>query len=1549
MVAFAKGQLEAAYLPYSITKLTCFSEIENRIRLHGTLTQITEASFTADMELFSYDGKPLVKIEGFHARMTDPKHLQQMLSNQTGLDVTSWFYQLCWQLKPLEKTEDLLPNTLLIVSYTNEKVEGLQAKTVKPDQAVQEIAESQASVVLWFVTGNDALKEVLSFVQAIGKLNQKPRLFFITRGIQPIGSINSLEVSPFNGFFKTLTLEMRSLDCRHIDLGKDEPFPLKELGALDQEVQVAYRQNVRYVPRLLPAKNAKRSGKDLLIPMTKAFILETTARGPLENLYLKGTENNPSPDPQDILIEVKAAGLNFRDVLFAMGFQVGPTIPLGGECAGIVKEVGPKVTVFKPGDRVFGMTTGCFASHAVGPAAYFIPMPEQLSYEEAAGLPVVFATAHYCLKDLAHIKAGDKVLIHAAAGGVGLAAIQIAKLVGAEIFATASPGKQDYLRALGIEHIYNSRNLDFAQEILRDTKNHGVDIVLNSLSGEGFIEKSLSACHSGARFIEIGKRNIWSKEAIKEARPDIDYFIFALDEMMIHQLEEVAKLLQDISREFHNKNYHPLQIECFPIAEAQTAFEYLQRAKNIGKVILTIPERTQLKIDPAGSYLITGGFGGLGQKVAEWLIGQGAKHIVLAGRKISQTGEFPTVKIEPIAIDISQKSEVISLMQKFGTEWPELKGIVHAAGLLDDGIIQSQNWSRFEKVFAPKIQGSWNLHEASLSKPLDFLILFSSLASIIGNPGQTNYAAANAYLDALAYYRREKGLPAVAINWGNWGEVGLVAHLIDRHRSTGFIALKPAEAMKAFELAIQQPYPQITIANVNWKVLSNPQALLNELAPSKPKEPQLPILLQRLSEALPLERKDILQEYLQRTTSKILGTTSLNPEIGFFEAGMDSLMAEELQERIQADIGTLHKFPTTLSFDYPSINKMTGYFEQHIFPLMGIKTEAKTIKKSVSTDLLVEEEIAIIGLGCRFPGGANSPSLFWDLLKEGYDGISEIPQERWDVNAHYDSDPEAPGKMYVRRGGFLNLPIESFDAQFFGISSREAEYMDPQQRLLLEVAWEALEDACINPHSLKGSETGVFMGLCSHDYFDLITKVNQSDLRNAYLASGNAASVLAGRLSYILGLQGPSMVLDTACSSSLVAISMACKSLQRGESQLALAGGVNVLLNKDLTIDFCKAHMLAKDGYCKAFDADADGYVRSEGCGVIVLKRLSDAIQNGDPILAVIRAADINQDGASSGLTVPNGESQAALIRKALKYANLEPKDIDYIEAHGTGTSLGDPIEVGALGDVFSGRTGQPLYLGTVKTNIGHLEAAAGIAGVIKTVLALNHEIIPPHLHFHQLNPRISLESIPAKIPIEITSWPHSNRSRIAGISSFGFSGTNAHVIIEEPPIREFAKNAVDRPMHLFTLSAKTEAALDQLIHLYQEEMPHEDLADIAFTANTGRAHFSDRIAVIAKTREELLNYLQTGKYQISHVASKPLKIIFIFTGKTSESTELMKTSSVFKEAMERSHGLFECAFAELLKSWGITPDYVAGEGRGDVIAAITAGIITLEEGLEKA
>jgi acyl transferase domain-containing protein/thioesterase domain-containing protein/SAM-dependent methyltransferase/acyl carrier protein len=638
-------------------------------------------------------------------------------------------------------------------------------------------------------------------------------------------------------------------------------------------------------------------------------------------------------------------------------------------------------------------------------------------------------------------------------------------------------------------------------------------------------------------------------------------------------------------------------------------------------------------------------------------------------------------------------------------------------------------------------------------------------------------------------------------------------------------------------------------------------------------------------------------------------------------------------------------------------------------------------------------------MACRFPG-ASCPDSFWRLLAEGRDAITEVPADRWNVDEFYVPETGTPGKMNTRWGGFIDK-IDRFDAEFFHISPREAALMDPQQRLLMEVAWEALEAAGVPPRSLAGTQTGSFVGISSGDYATQL--VGHGGQTSAYAGTGVSHAIAANRLAYHLDLQGPSMAVDTACSSSLVAVHLACQSLRARECDLALAAGANAILTPELTIVFSQAGMMSPTGRCRTFDADADGYVRSEGCGVLVLKRLADAMADRDPIAVVVLGSAVNQDGRSNGLTAPNGRSQQRVIRQALGNAGIKSSDLQYIEAHGTGTPLGDPIELEAIKAVLLPERlpDQTCYVGSVKANIGHLEAAAGIAGLIRTALALQRGKVPPQVHFKTLNPQVSLAQTPLHVATHLEDWPRTDRPRRAGVSSFGFGGTNAHVILEQAPLRTRTVAGLERPAHVLALSARTEKGLNALARQYADYLEGDGaerpVADICFTSTSGRSHFNHRLAIPLTSRpersrlaESMRTWAETGlaKDRMIHkIVQSPARprLVFLFTGQGAQyagmARQLYETEPVFQEALERCAGLLEphldhpllsiifpddggdaridhtafgqpalfsleYALCEMWRAWGISPDAVLGHSLGEYAAACVAGAFSLEEGL---
>jgi acyl transferase domain-containing protein/acyl carrier protein len=673
----------------------------------------------------------------------------------------------------------------------------------------------------------------------------------------------------------------------------------------------------------------------------------------------------------------------------------------------------------------------------------------------------------------------------------------------------------------------------------------------------------------------------------------------------------------------------------------------------------------------------------------------------------------------------------------------------------------------------------------------------------------------------------------------------------------------------------------------------------------------------------------------------------------------------------------------------------TGQSDHRALLRRALATVDEMQKRLDASERAQRQPIAIVGVGCRFPGGVNTPEQFWQLLREGRDPVTEVPRDRWDADAYYDPDPDAPGKSYTKWGAFLDN-LDQFDPAFFGNAPREAIGMDPQHRLLLEVSWESLERAGYAPSRLAGSKTGVFIGLAAMDYAYLQMRHGELSDLDLYFGTGTSHSIAAGRLAYTFDFRGPAVAIDTACSSSLVAVHLACQSLRFGECDMALGGGVNVMLGPEASVATSRGRMMSFAGRCHTFDAAADGYVRAEGCGLIVLKRLTDAIADRDTILGVIHGSALNQDGRSNGLTAPNPQAQEQVIRAALADSGIDASEIGYLEAHGTGTPLGDPIEMRALGAVFGSNhtAAQPLMVGSVKTNIGHLEAAAGIAGLIKVILAMQHHEVPPHLHLRTPNPYIPWNELPITVPTTITPWTAPPGGRlVAGLSSFGFSGTNAHMILAEPPAAAAQTETVaERPAHVLTLSARTETALERQVAAYTEHLKTGDprqFADVCFTAADGRAAFPERVAVVAATAEEAREKLSrgTGLIRGAYHRSDPPGVVFLFTGQGAQyagmGRELYRVWPAFTEAIDRCAAILEplmdrpllsvlfpasaedarlvdntlytqpalfaleYSLAQLWMSWGVTPIAVLGHSLGEYVAACVAGVFDLESALK--
>ncbi|ROO52181.1 tylactone synthase [Micromonospora sp. Llam0] len=1018
---------------------------------------------------------------------------------------------------------------------------------------------------------------------------------------------------------------------------------------------------------------------------------------------------------------------------------------------------------------------------------------------------------------------------------------------------------------------------------------------------------------------------------------------------------------------------------------------------------------------PRGTVLVTGGTGALGAQVARWLARTGAEHLVLISRRGAQAPGAVELEADLLALgaavtivacDVSDRAALATVLEAHPPT-----AVFHTAGALHDGVLDTLTLAHAEAVFRPKADAALLLDELTRHRDLDAFVLFSSITGVWGNGGQAAYAAANASLDVLAEQRRAAGLPATAIAWGLWGGGGMAEGVGEQNLNRrGITAMDPDGGIRALQRALDRDDVCVTVADVDWADFAPrfadlrlgrlfdgvPEAKSALDARRADAATQTSGLAQRVGSMSESERQQVLLQLVRTEAAAVLGhdtVEAVTPGRAFKAAGFDSLTALELRNRLNTTTGLT--LPSTVVFDHPSPSALASFVEE---ALTGAIPEPVV---SVATGTApVDEPIAIVGMACRYPGGADTPEKLWDLLLNKADVIGPAPDDRgWDVDSFFDPTPGAAGKSYVRDGGFV-YDAGFFDAEFFGISPREALAMDPQQRLLLETSWEALERAGIDPEALRSSRTGVYSGLTHQEYAARLHEAPHEF--EGYLLTGKSVSVASGRVSYALGLEGPAVSVDTACSSSLVALHLACQGLRLGECDVALAGGVTVIAAPGLFVEFSRQGGLSVDGRCRAFGGGADGTGWAEGAGVVVLERLSVARERGHRVLAVVRGSAVNQDGASNGLTAPSGVAQQRVIRDALVAAGVAADEVDVVEAHGTGTRLGDPIEAEALLATYGrGRSGGPLWLGSLKSNVGHTQAAAGVAGVMKMVLALRAGVLPATLHVDEPSPFVDWSSGSVELLSERRDWPVTGRPRRAAVSAFGVSGTNAHLILEEAPFVEgsvsvggvgVGDSVVRRlPVVPVVLSGRSEVALRAQADRLRGVLGGARLVDVGWSLVSTRSVFERRAVVFGADSvvvDRGLAAVASGDVGVGGVVFRGSGglsgggVVFVFPGQGAQwvgmGARLMDESPVFAESMVECAGVLSefvdwdllevvrgggvdlfgrvdvvqpvswavmVSLARLWRSVGVVPSAVVGHSQGEIAAAVVAGVLSLSDG----
>ncbi|MFD6868517.1 type I polyketide synthase [Streptomyces koyangensis] len=1354
---------------------------------------------------------------------------------------------------------------------------------------------------------------------------------------------------------------------------------------------------------VLAARLAKaRPG--LVPPAEGAWRVGVSVRGAVENVGLVGADDVVGVLGRgEVRVAVRAAGVNFRDVLNVLGMYPGEVL-VGGEAAGVVVEVGPGVSRCGVGDRVLGFFGGAMGPLAVTDERLVAPVPAGWSFVEAASVPIAFATAYYALVDLAGVGAGERVLVHAVAGGVGMAAVQVAGYLGAEVFGTASPGKWG-VTGLGVERLASSRDVSFEGVFRERLGGGGVDVVLNALAGE-FVDASARLLVPGGRFVEMGKADVRDEGSL----PGCVYRAFDLGEA---GPERIGEILGEVLELFARGVFRLPPVRVFDVRRAGDAFRFVSQARHVGKVVLSMPREW----DAGGTVLVTGGTGALGALTARHLVREhGVRHLLLAGRRGAEADGAAelTAELRGLGADVTLAScditdpEAVAALLAGVPERHPLTAVVHVAGVLDDGLVASLTEDRLATVLAPKTAAAV-LHEATAGADLAAFVMYSSVSGTLGSPGQANYAAGNAYLDALAHHRQARGLPALSLGWGAWTGVGGMADALTdseaaRIARSAFPPLDPERGLALLDTALGLPGPTVLPALMDTARLTAsptppPPLLTGLVRPARRVADRSAVaggFAERLGRLPAEDRARTALELVRGQVAAVLGFASpeaVDPARPFKDLGFDSLTSVELRNRIgqAAD----RRLPATLVFDHPTPEALAAHL---VTELLGDSADSAPAAPAPAAD--ADDPIAIVGMACRFPGGADTPEELWRIVAEETDAVGDFPTDRaWDLDTLYGTTGE-PGDRRTFEGGFLHDAAQ-FDPAFFGISPREALAMDPQQRLLLEISWEAVERAGVDPARLRASSTGVYIGTATSGYG--IGRFDVPEGSRPHILTGTATSVISGRLAYTFGLEGPAVTVDTACSSSLVALHLAIGALRRGECTMALAGGATVMTTPSMFADAAQGGALAPGGRCRAFSSDAEGTGWGEGVGMLLVERLSDARRNGHQVLALVRGSAVNQDGASNGLTAPNGPAQQRVIRAALADAGLGTGDVDVVEAHGTGTELGDPIEAQALMATYGrGRDEeQPLWLGSVKSNIGHTQSAAGVAGIIKMVMALRHGVLPRSLHITEPSGHIDWDGGGVRLLTDSLRWPEADRPRRAAVSSFGMSGTNAHTILEQavPEHEPAAGTAPDAPgeeadgtgtpVELpWLLSARTADALRaQARRLTAHLDTHPRLADrdVARSLATTRSRFEHRAVLLGPGHRERLTALADGVPApglVTGTAGRTGRVAFVLPGQGSQwpgmADRLLDESATFRRTLRTCAQALEehldwsvedtlrgrpgaadlsrveviqpvlfammVALAGLWREHGVEPEAVVGHSQGEIAAAHLAGALTLQD-----